>query len=139
MKNYNTCYNYILLYFLITIQLYKTTGTGPQGARDNDYSVAMNIKTFVNEDCILKSVPHWMSGQKHRPMMQKMIGTPDRRTTTTAAAAAIHPLQSPHHSSDCTYAVISRLVHDIICQKCCRTVDKFSLTFYVPNIKCETE
>ena len=34
------------LYFLITIQLVKTTRTGPQGPKDNDYPVAMNIETF---------------------------------------------------------------------------------------------
>ena len=45
IKNYNTCYIYVLLYFLITLQQYNTTGTGPQGAKDNDYSVAINIKT----------------------------------------------------------------------------------------------
>ena len=45
MKNYNTCYIYVLLYFLITLQQYNTTGTRPQGARDNDYPVAINIKT----------------------------------------------------------------------------------------------
>ena len=44
-KNYNTCYIYVLLYFLITLQQYNTTGTRPQGAKDNDYPVAVNIKT----------------------------------------------------------------------------------------------
>ena len=39
------CYIYILLFFLIAIQLYSTSGAGPKGARDNDYPVAMNIKT----------------------------------------------------------------------------------------------
>ena len=43
-KNYNTCYIYVLLYFLITLQQYNTTGTRPQGAKDNDYPVAVNIK-----------------------------------------------------------------------------------------------
>ena len=33
IKNYYTCFIYILLYFLISIQLYDTTGTGPQGTR----------------------------------------------------------------------------------------------------------
>ena len=46
IKNYTTCYIYVLLYFLITLQQYHTTGTGPQGARDNDYPVAINIKTY---------------------------------------------------------------------------------------------
>ena len=41
IRNYNTCYIYVLLYFLITLQHYNTTGTGPQGARDNDYHVAI--------------------------------------------------------------------------------------------------
>ena len=44
IKNYTTCYIYVLLYFLITRQQYNTTGTGPQGARDDDYPVAINIK-----------------------------------------------------------------------------------------------
>ena len=46
IKNYTTCYIYVLLYFLITLQQYHTTATGPQGARDNDYPVAINIKTY---------------------------------------------------------------------------------------------
>ena len=45
IENYNTCYIYVLLYFLITLQQYNTTGTRPQGARENDYPVAINIKT----------------------------------------------------------------------------------------------
>ena len=46
IKSYTTCYIYVLLYFLITLQQYRTTGTGPQGARDDDYPVAINIKTY---------------------------------------------------------------------------------------------
>ena len=46
IKNYTTCYIYVLLYFLITRQQYNTTGTGPQGARDDGYPVAINIKTY---------------------------------------------------------------------------------------------
>ena len=44
-KDYDTHYIYILLYFLITIQLYNTTGRGPQGSKDSDYPVAIYIKT----------------------------------------------------------------------------------------------
>ena len=45
IKDYNKCYIYVLLYFLITLKQYNNTRTGPQGARDNDYPVAINIKT----------------------------------------------------------------------------------------------
>ena len=48
IKNCNTCIFYILLYFLITIQLYNATGTELHGAKDND-PVAINLKTFKSE------------------------------------------------------------------------------------------
>ena len=45
LRNYNTWYIYILLHFLIIIQLYNTTGMGPQEANDYDSPVDINVKT----------------------------------------------------------------------------------------------
>ena len=45
IKFYNTYYSYILLYVLITIQTIQTLLRQDQGGKDNDYPLAINIKT----------------------------------------------------------------------------------------------
>ena len=46
LKFYNTSYVYILRYFLITLQTIQTLqGQDHKEQKDNDYPVAINIKT----------------------------------------------------------------------------------------------
>ena len=64
---------------------------GPQGARDSDYSVAINIKIFKWIKVTYWDLFHIGCQDRSRGTWCRTIGTQDGRTTLRAAVAAIRP------------------------------------------------